>query len=425
MEVTKLNRWIRLVAAVVAMIMIGVLQYAWTLFAKPLTAAMHSKLSDVQWGFTLFIAFETWVMPFAGWLIDRVGPRFFLTVAGVLCGIGWAGIGQAHSLTSLYILYSLAGFGAALVYCGSMGVALKWFPDKRGLAAGLIAAGFGSGAAIFIPFIAAMLKTSGYQTAFLYSGIVQGALIVVAAQFLKNPAPGELPAVSPVKSRARSRGEDFNSMEMLQTRHFYMIFSMALMMGIGGLMVTAQVAPMADTFKIGAAMLTLSLTLNPLANGAGRLFWGWVSDFLGRERTMVVAFFLQSVILLSVVLLGGRSPVLFVIFIALVFFTWGEVYSLFPSATADFFGVRNASSNYSFVYSAKGVASIVGGGLSAVLYEKTGSWNYGFYACAVLALITSVMAWQLRKMPLPSKDKTVEEPAAAPQFRTATVRDRA
>ncbi|HLX44513.1 MAG TPA: oxalate/formate MFS antiporter [Bryobacteraceae bacterium] len=409
-----MNRWFRLIAAVVAMIMIANLQYAWTLFVKPLVAAKHWKLSDIQWGFTFFIAFETWVMPCSGWLIDRLGPRAFMSIAGILCGAGWAALGHADSLSELYVFYSIAGFGAALVYCGSMGIALKWFPDKRGLAAGLIAAGFGSGSALFTWLIARLIHDHGYQTAFLYTGVAQGLIIVLAAQFLENPATVQIAKASATSVKVRSHGEDFTSWEMLQTPHFYLLFGMALMMGIGGLMVTAQVAPMADSYKIGAAALSLALFLNPLANGGGRLFWGMVSDVLGRERTMFIAFFLQSIFLLSMVTIGRTSPALFITCSALIFFTWGEVYSLFPSASADFFGVRNASSNYSFIYSAKGVASIMGGGLAAALYEKTGSWNYGFYACAALALITAFCALGLRRMPLPIKHQQPRpQPVAA------------
>jgi OFA family oxalate/formate antiporter-like MFS transporter len=405
------------------MMMIANFQYAWTLFVKPLIAATHWKLSDVQWAFTCFVAFQTWVMPFAGWMIDRTGPRLFLTVAGVICAVAWAGLGMVHTLPMVYLLYSLTGFGAALVYCGSMGVGLKWFPDRRGLAAGLIAAGYGSGAALFVGFIGYTIRTAGYQTAFLYTGVFQGILIITAAQFLHNPQKGELPAAVASKTKARSHGVDFNSWEMLRTTHFYLMFAMALMMGIGGLMVTAQVAPMADSFKVGAAALTISLTLNPLANGGGRLFWGWVSDHVGREKTMSLVFFLQALILLGVVEFGGRSPALFITSIALVFFTWGPVYSLFPSACADYFGAGNASSNYAFLYSAKGVASIVGGGLAALLFEKTGSWNYGFYACAGMALMASMGALVLRKMPLPVKDAA--EVTTADGLRVATASDRA
>jgi OFA family oxalate/formate antiporter-like MFS transporter len=203
---------------------------------------------------------------------------------------------------------------------------------------------------------------------------------------------------------------------MLRTVHFYVLFAMALMMGIGGLMATAQVAPMADTLKISATVLTISLTLNPLANGGARIFWGWVSDHVGRERTMFVAFLLQALVLVGVVTLGRLSATWFVVTMALVFFTWGEVYSLFPSICADWFGARNVSSNYGFLYSAKGVASIVGGGLAAKLFEKTGSWDYGFYACAGFALITAIMALGLRKMPLPVKQPAKAQQAAVGDY---------
>ena len=396
-----MNRWYRLAAAVVAMMMIANLQYAWTLFIEPLRAATHWGLSDVQWAFTLFIAFETWAMPCSGWLIDRIGPRVFLTVAGVLCGAGWALLGTASTLTALYVYYSIAGFGAALVYCGSTGIGLKWFPDRRGLAAGLISAGFGSGSALFVGPIAKILQSEDYRAAFLYTGIAQGLLIVLAAQFLQNPPKTIAPATPRVK--VRTHHEDFNSFEMLRTPNYYLMFLIAFMMGIGGLMVTAQVGPMSKTLKLSATVLTLSLTINPLANGGGRLIWGSISDLIGREQTMFVAFFLHALMLLGVVTLGKTSATMFIVTIALVYFTWGPLYSLFPSACADFFGAKNASSNYSFIYAAKGAASIAGGGLAAKLFERTHSWDYGFYACAVLAFISALLAIVLRRMPLPKK----------------------
>src|SRR5579871_4523426 len=265
-----MNRWIRLVAAVVAMIMIANLQYAWTLFVKPIIAATGWKLSDVQWGFTFFIAFETWMMPLGGWVIDRIGARYIMSVAGLMCGIGWASIGHAHTLTSLYVFYSLAGFGASLVYCGSLAVALRWFPDRRGLAAGLIAGGFGSGAALFIPIIRYIIRIQDYRAAFLYTGIAFGAIIICAAQLLKNPPAGFLAAVpkaAKAKVQVRTSGVDMSPLEMLRTPHFYCLYAMMLMMGIGGLIVTAQAAPLASTLKISSAALTLALSLNPIANG--------------------------------------------------------------------------------------------------------------------------------------------------------------
>src|SRR5882762_3892803 len=183
------NRWFQLCASLVAMIMIANLQYAWTLFVKPMQAATHWKLSDIQFAFTLFILFQTWVQPLDGWLIDRLGPRGFISTAGVLCGLGWAGLGYATSLPMLYALYCLAGIGAAFVYSGSIGSALKWFKERRGLASGIMAAGFGGGTALFIPFISSTIANSGYRSAFVATGIFQGVVIVIVAQVLRHPAP--------------------------------------------------------------------------------------------------------------------------------------------------------------------------------------------------------------------------------------------
>jgi len=408
------NRWIRLGAAVTAMIMIANLQYGWSLFTGPLTKATGWKLSEVQWGWTLFIALETWAMSLCGWMIDKRGPRLLMTIAGVFCGVGWAGLGMAPTLTMLYASYALAGLGAAMVYCGCIGVALKWFPDKRGLAAGTIAAGFGAGASLFIPVMAYIIRVQDYRAAFLYTGIFQGLLIIIAAQVVGGSGIPPAMAAAVTKPKARSHGHNFNSVEMLQTPHFYVLYIAMLMMGVGGLMVTANASAVGKSLGIGSTFITTALSLNAVANGAGRFFWGWVSDHLGRERTMVIAFLLQSLFLASVLTVGKLSGPLFIISLALVFFTWGEVYSIFPSVTADFFGAKNASSNYSFMYSTKGVASIIGGGIAALLFERTGSWNAVFYGSAVLALCSAFIAMALRKMPLPAKQ---EEPEPAPVSR--------
>lgn len=391
------------------MIMIANLQYAWTLFVKPLIADHHWKLRDVQFAFSIFVACQTWFMPAAGWVMDRIGPRVFMTVAGVICGIGWAALGQAASLPMLYAFYAAAGIGAVLVYCGSMGVALKWFPDRRGLAAGITAAAFGSGTALFIPFIARYLKATGYSNTFLYMGIAQGLVIILAAQFLRNPDPAEVTAlanaaVGTAKPKVRSHGDNFTSAQMMGTTHFYLLYLMMLMMGIGGLMVTANLVLMADSFKISATALTIALSMNPIANGASRLFWGWVSDRMGREQTMVTAFLIQALALVSVPLLAHGSDTAFISCLAMVYFSWGEIYSLFPSLSADIFGTRYASTNYGFLYSTKGVAAIFGGGLAAMLFEKIGTWDVAFYGSSVLAVISALLAVVVIKMPLPRKD---------------------
>ncbi|MCC6341359.1 MAG: oxalate/formate MFS antiporter [Bryobacterales bacterium] len=397
-----MNRWLRLAAAMAAMTMTGNLQYAWTLFVHPIIAGTGWKLSEVQWGFTFFIACMTWVMPLSGWLIDRMGPRVFMTVAGVLCAAGWGSLGHARSLPEFYLLYSIAGVGNGFVYCCSIAVALKWFPDKRGLASGLIAGSYGSGAALFIPIFSHLIQVTDYRATFLSTGIVGGMLVIIAGQVLRNPPGGALAAPQTVR-KSRGSGEDYNSWRMLHSPRFYMLYMMMLMVGIGGLMATAQVAPVARNYKVGATAMAIALSLNPIGNGLGRVFWGWASDHIGRERTMFVAFSLQSVFLVSVVTVGRWGDVWFVAAMALVFLTWGELYVLFPAVLADIFGSRHAASNYSILYSTKGLSSILAGGLAAALFEKTGSWNYAFYGSAALALCSAVAALGLRRASLPVK----------------------
>ena len=222
------SRWVQLAASVVAMVMIANLQYAWTMFVKPMQQATGWTLVDIQYGFTLFIIFETWIMPVEGWLIDRMGPRIFLTIAGVLCGIGWSSLAYVTSIPQLYLFYSIAGVGAAFVYSGSIGTALKWFPDKRGLASGLIAAGFGAGSALFIPVIRYLIDEQSYQQAFLYTGVVQGIIIIIAAQFLRYPShePGATKVVAASRNRRiRQNTDQFTTGEMLRTPHFYALYA--------------------------------------------------------------------------------------------------------------------------------------------------------------------------------------------------------
>jgi OFA family oxalate/formate antiporter-like MFS transporter len=338
------NRWFQLVASLIAMIMIANLQYAWTLFVEPLRAGTGWRLSDVQFAFTLFILFQTWVQPLDGWLIDRLGPRGFITAAGLLCGVGWAAMGYATSLPMLYAFYCAAGMGAAFVYSGSMGSALKWFKDRRGLAAGIMAAGFGGGTALFIPFISSTIASRGYQQAYMATGLIQGLVIVAVAQFLRHPAAEPATAGKPAAAGAAQVGRrQFTTPEMLRTPQFYVLYIMFVLMATGGLLVTANAGSMAKTWGLTAAALTLATTLSPLANGASRIFWGWASDRIGRETTMILTFILQAICLLAVVTVGRLSGGMFALTLVLVYFTWGQIYSLFPSTSADYFGARHST----------------------------------------------------------------------------------
>jgi MFS transporter, OFA family, oxalate/formate antiporter len=404
------SRWFQLGASLLAMIMIANLQYAWTLFVAPLQKSTGWKLSDIQFAFTLFILFQTWVQPFDGWLIDRLGPRGFITAAGILCGLGWAGMGYARSLPTLYVLYCLAGTGAAFVYSGAIGSALKWFKERRGLASGIMAAGFGGGTALFIPFIQSMIRNKGYQSTFIATGILQGVVIAVVAQFLRHPPAVAASAGTAGKPAAIAEKKQFTTMEVLRTRQFYVMYVAFVLMATGGLLVTANAGPMARSWGFS---ITLAATLSPLANGASRIFWGWTSDRLGRENTMIVTFVLQALCLIAAATLGHISTAWFVATLIAVYFTWGQIYSLFPSTSGDYFGASHATSNYAVLYTAKGVASIIGAYVAARLYERSGSWSMGFYGSAAMALIAAALAYGLRTSQATAKAAAAKVPLTA------------
>lgn len=391
------NRWFQLCASLIAMIMIANLQYAWTLFVEPMQAQTGWQRSDIQAAFALFVLCQTWVQPLDGWLVDRLGPRWFITAAGLLCGLGWAGMGQATSLPMLYTMYCAAGIGAAFVYSCSIGSALKWFTERRGLASGIMAAGFGGGTALFIPVISTLIQARGYQSTFLATGLFQGSVIVVVAQFLRHPPRKPAAAAAPQPTSAAVVGQrQFTTLQMLRTPQFYWMYVAFVLMSTGGLLVTANAGSMARSWGLSIGTLTLAATLSPLANGGARVFWGWASDRLGRENTMALTFLLQALCLCSVVVLGRISGPWFVVTLFAVYFTWGQIYSLFPSLSGDYFGAHHATSNYAVLYTAKGVASIIGPWFGALIFEQTGSWAMGFYGSAVMALVAVGAALRLR-----------------------------
>ena len=391
------NRWFQLCAALVAMIMIANLQYSWTLFVRPMQEHTGWQRSDIQAAFALFVLCQTWVQPCDGWLVDRLGPRWFITAAGLLCGLGWAGMGQVTSLPMLYVSYCAAGVGAAFVYSCSIGSALKWFSTRRGLASGIMAAGFGGGTALFIPVISTLIETRGYQSTFIATGLFQGLVIVVVAQFLRHPPREKAVAAAPMAAGESHIGRrQFTTLEMLRTPQFYLMYAAFVLMSTGGLLVTANAGSMARSWGLSLGTLTLAATLSPLANGGSRVFWGWASDRLGRENTMALTFLLQAMCLCSVVMLGQISGAWFVVTLVAVYFTWGQIYSLFPSMSGDYFGAHHATSNYAVLYTAKGVASIIGPWFGALIFERSGSWTMGFYGSALMALVAVGAALRLR-----------------------------
>lgn len=394
------NRWHQLVACIVAMMAIANLQYAWTYFTIPLTESLGAKLSDVQWAFFLFVLLQTWLGPLQGLLVDRIGTRVVVSFGAILVGLGWVGSGFANSLPWLYFWYGLGGVGAGAVYLSSIGTALKWFPDRRGLAAGLTAGAYGFGTALTILPIEWMIESSGYRRTFIVWGVIQGVVVLVAAQFLrKAPMDLRVAADTSKPSKVVQNALNYTSGQMVRTGTFWLMYLMMTMVAFGGLMVTAQIKPIASTYGMdkhvlffGVTALVLSSILSGVLNGATRPFWGYISDRIGRYQTMGVAFALEALGIFALLNFIGH-PLWFVILSGLVFFAWGEIYSLFPAAIGDVFGPKYAATNYGIQYTAKGTATFFAAPGAAWLFETWGSWEAVFWVAVFCDLLAAALAF--------------------------------
>ena len=393
------NRWSQLVLGLIAMMAISSPQYVWTLFTGPLNQKLGTTLAELQWTFSLLIILQTWCSPLQAYLVDRFGPRLLISVGALMSGGGWVLSSYVDNIWALYFTYGvICGFGTGIIYVGIIGLMVRWFPDRRGLATGLAAAGYGFGA-IFTSFpIDSMIKSAGYAHTLVVWGIIQGAIGIIAAQWLRMPPEGWQPeGYSPTATSVMQTKRSFTPREMLQSPIFWLLFIMMSMMSTSGLMVVSNVGPFANEYKVaqalvlGMAALPLSLTLSRFTNGLTRPFFGWVSDQICRELTMFIAFSLECVAIL-VLFAFIDNPALFVVLTGLVFFGWGEIFSLFPSTLTDTFGPKYAATNYGFLYIAQGVGSILGGPAAAYIKQSTGSWSAVFLIVAALDIITAVLA---------------------------------
>ena len=410
-------RWLQLVAGIICMVMIANLQYGWTLFVGPIEEKHHWGRAAIQVAFTIFVLTETWLVPVEGWLVDRFGPKIVVFVGGVLVVIAWAMNSSADTLTILYIAAAIGGIGAGGVYGTCIGNALKWFPDRRGLAAGLTAAGFGAGSALTIIPIQGMIQASGYKATFLWFGIVQGLVVVALSLMLRAPRVGEVPPSTRLKQSVR----DYTPLEVLASPIFWVMYAMFVLVGAGGLMATAQLAPIANDFHIAKVpvsllgltlpALTFALSIDRVLNGLTRPFFGWVSDRIGRENTMFIAFGLEAVGIWALSAFA-HDPVLFVVLSGLVFFAWGEIYSLFPSTCTDVYGSRYATTNAGMLYTAKGTASLLVP-LANVLAAASGGWHVVFIAAALMNAVAAVMALAVLKPLRAAHDKGIDEMRSA------------
>jgi OFA family oxalate/formate antiporter-like MFS transporter len=397
------NRWTQLTLGVIAMVTISSPQYVWTLYTGPLTQALGVGLAQVQVTFSILIVVQTFLSPVQGVLIDRFGPRILLSVGTLLTGFSWLLAARVTNLPMLYLTYGLlGGIGTGIVYIGVVGHMVQWFPDRRGLATGAVAAGYGMGALLFTFPVAEAIRTAGYAEALWRFGTVFALVGFLAAQGFRRPSTDFLQAASRSIVPGRTRSRDLAPRQMLRTPIFWLLFVMMTMMSTSGLMVTSQMGAftadfgLANALVLGMPLLPLALSLDRITNGVTRPFFGWVSDKVGRENAMFIAFSLEAAAM-TLWLLTRDNPMLFVLMSGVVFFGWGEIFSLFPSTLTDTYGATYATTNYGFLYMAQGIGSVLGGPVAALLHDSTGSWIPVFALIIFMDATTAVLAYFVLK----------------------------
>jgi OFA family oxalate/formate antiporter-like MFS transporter len=387
--------WMQLAIGVICMACVANLQYGWTLFVNPIDAKYHWGRAPIQVAFTLFVLLETWLIPVEGYLVDRFGPRYVVIGGALLVTASWLVNSTADSLPMLYFGAALGGIGTGCVYGTCVGNALKWFPGRRGLAAGITAAGFGAGAALTIGPIAAMINSAGYEHAFFVFGLIQGSVVFVMA-WLMLSAPASVQAAT-LKPDQTTRG--YTPGEVLRNPVFYVLYLMFVLVSSGGLTMAASMAPIAKDFQLdkvpiqvlgfGMPVLVLALSLNRIFDGAGRPFFGWISDRIGREATMAIAFMIGAGTLFMLDSYGS-DPLAFVLLTALYFGVYGQIFSLFPATQGDTFGARFATANAGMLYTAKGTGALLVP-LAASIAKSQG-WGTIFTIAMCCNLVAALLA---------------------------------
>jgi MFS transporter, OFA family, oxalate/formate antiporter len=391
------SRWPQLAFAVLSTVMLANMQYGWTLFVNPMHDANHWSRTSIQIAFTIMIFVNTWLSPVEGWLVDRYGPRCVVMAGGMFAALSWVMNSKAESLSTLYISAVIGGLAIGCVFGTCMGTALKWFPDKRGLAAGMIAAGYGLGAAITSAPLAMMIRDSGYRHAFRFFGFFQGIAILLCALLLVKPTA----LASVVRPRKTIyQGAELTPSETLRSGVFWLLYLIYLLIAFGGMIMTAQLGPIARDFGlenqmmmvlgVATPVLALALSIDNFANGITRPLSGWLSDRIGRENMMLMIFSLESVALIGMAVFG-RNPYGFVVFAALIFLFWGEIFVVFPALSGDSFGIRYAAANNGLLYTAKGTAALAVP-LANLLMMATGTWTSVLLTAAACSLASGVLA---------------------------------
>ncbi len=391
---TGLNRWWRVFGGLMMNIALGTL-YAWSVFVAPLEKEFGWKRADTSMVFTIAVVVFALTFIVAGRLQDKFGPFWVSLTGGVLVSLGFFLCSFTHSLTYLLICFGvIGGLGNGFGYATPIPVMAKWFPDKRGLAVGLAVGGYGAGSALFGPLAnLKLIPAYGVHTTFTILGAIFLVMTVIGAFLLKNPPAGYKPAGwSPAAATAKAAAttRDFTPTQVLSTPTFYFMWVAYALGTSAGLMVISQLVPFAKSVHISsAALATMTLVIGAVGNASGRILSGWMSDALGRLNVLRLMIAISMLSMPVLYMVGGNVAGLYVA-VFVVYWCYGTQLSVNASATADFFGAKNAGMNYGMLFTAWGVAGVIGPRIGGVLFDKYKNYQMAFYTAAVLAAVALV-----------------------------------
>lgn len=390
------SRWVIIFLAMGVMMVISIYQYSWSLFAYGIRKDLGWDLAILGMAFTIF-NIATFTQPFAGIIADLKGPRGVALLGALLVGFGFILASVVTLPWHLYLFYGIGGTGVGFLYGVSAASAVKWFPDRRGLATGLVVFGFGAGTAIFNWIIQDWIATHGFRTTFVYVGIGMLIFLVPASFFYKYPPANWDSAFEGGGKKNAPPAVDYRPQEMFGTVQWYLVyFAFSFTISIV-LMFAAQIKMMAKEFNLPAGYFTLLLVLFPLGNGFSRMLGGAVSDKIGREKTMSIFYTLLGFSIITLVLLGG-NPLLFVIFVVIASLLGGSPFAIYPALIGDYYGPKYATTNYGITYTAKAWAGLISGWASGYFVAQTGSYEIPLIVVAACSLAAAILSspWILK-----------------------------
>jgi len=383
-----LNRWWRVVGGMSMNLALGTL-YAWSVFVAPLEKQFGWKRAQTSNVFTIAVVVFALTFIVAGRLQDKFGPFWVSLTGGVLVSLGFFLCAYTHSLNYLYVCFGvIGGLGNGFGYATPIPVMAKWFPDKRGLAVGLAVAGYGGGSAIFGPLAnLKLIPAYGVATTFQILGVIFLVMTVFGALLLKNPPAGYKPAgwTPAPAAKAAATTHEFTPSEVLRTPTFYFMWIAYALGASAGLMVISQLVPFAKSVGIpSAALATMGLVVGAAGNASGRILSGWMSDAIGRLNVLRLMIGISMIAMPILFKVGGNVAPLYVV-VFIVYWCYGTQLSVNASTTSDFWGTKNAGLNYGMLFTAWGVAGIIGPRIGGVLFDKYKNYQMAFYTAAVLA----------------------------------------